>query len=86
MVLVVFVQLENGFDRFPEVAGNLQGQNGGGKVTARLDGDDGIAAHAYGVGQLLLGDVQDGPFYAHCVFHRDCSFFERKSIPLNNRK
>ena len=67
---VVLVQLEDAVDGLVEVTGDLEGEDGGGDVFARFDGVDGVAADADGIGQLLLGDVDNRPFY------------ERQSIPL----
>ena len=82
---VVLVQLEDGVDGLVEVAGDLEGEDGGGDVFARFDGVDGVAADADGIGQLLLGDVQDCPFYAHGILHSASSFLERQSIHLKTR-
>ena len=82
---VLVVQGEDGVGGFAEVAGDLQRQDGGGDVSAGLDGVDGVAADADGVGQLLLGDVPDGSLDSNGVLHKACSFRECRSIILKTR-
>lgn len=62
------------------MAGNLQGQYGRREVTPGFNGNNGVAAYAYCVGQLQLGDVQDGPFYADCVFIEPVPFWIDKEV------
>ncbi len=67
--LFVFFQLENRFDRFPESACDFQGQHGGGNESPAFDGVHRLAAYADGVGQLLLGHAQFGPFDTDFILH-----------------
>ncbi len=61
---VSLLQLKHHLYRFAKHTGYFQSQYGGRHILLRLDGIDGLATYAHGLGQLLLGHAQDGPFYS----------------------
>ena len=74
ILIIVFMSLcflfKYGFGGFPEVSGNLECQDCGGNIPSSFDGIDGLPAHAYSGGQILLGDVFDCPFNFDSILHR----------------
>ncbi len=67
--LVGVFELEDGVGGFLEIAGYLEGEDGGGNVFAGLDGVDGLAADSDGFRKLLLGNVHYGSFDSYGIFH-----------------
>lgn len=56
-------------DGLAEIGGHLEGKFGGGDELVVLDGVDGLAGDADGIGQFLLGDAEDGALHADVILH-----------------
>ena len=56
-------------DGLAEEGGHLEGQFGGGDELVVFDSVDSLAGYADGIGQLLLGDAEDGALHADVILH-----------------
>lgn len=65
----VSVEGEDLIDGLAEVGGHFEGEFGGGDELVVLDGVDGLAGDADGIGQFLLGDAEAGALDPDVILH-----------------